>query len=55
MSESKSEYVLIHVKLRRDLYEKIWEEIKRRYVIPTRKLHVVINEAIEEYFRTRRG
>lgn len=53
MSESKPEYVLVHVKLRKDLYEGLWELVKRRYVVPTKKLHVVVNEAIEEYLRTR--
>lgn len=46
-----SEYVLIHVKMRKDLYEKIWDEVRKRYTIPTKKFHIVINEIIEQYFK----
>lgn len=49
MSEEKQSYVLIHIRVRRDIYEKLWEVIKKRYVVPTKKLQIVVNEALEKY------
>jgi len=51
--EPEVEYVTVHVKLRRDLYEKLWDLTKTKFVIPTKKFHVVINEVIEEYFKNK--
>jgi len=39
----------IHLALTEDTYEKIWTIIKRRYINPTRKFHIVLNEALKEY------
>jgi len=39
----------VHVILDDDVYEQIWEIVKRRYVSPVKKLHIVINEALREY------
>jgi len=39
----------IHLLLSQDVYEKIWEIIKRRYINPSRKFHIVLNEALHEY------
>ena len=47
------EYVTVHVKLRRDLYEKLWDLTKTKFIIPTKKFHVVLNEVIEEYFKNK--
>ncbi|MCX8176194.1 MAG: hypothetical protein N3E48_03050 [Candidatus Bathyarchaeota archaeon] len=51
----EKEYVMVHVKLRRDLYEKLWQETSKRFVIPTKKFHVVLNDIIENYFLKVRG
>ena len=39
----------VHLKLEDDVYEGIWEIVKKRYVSPIRKFHIVVNEALKEY------
>lgn len=39
----------VHLKLEDDVYEGIWKIVKKRYVSPVRKFHVVLNEALREY------
>ncbi len=41
----------VHINIREDLYFKLWEFIKRKYLIPTKKLHIEISNAIEEYLK----
>jgi len=43
------EKVKVHLLIDRDLYEAIWKIVKKRFVIPTKKLHIVVNEALREY------
>jgi len=50
VSDEKAKYVTVHVKLRRDLYEKLWRKTMERFTVPTKKFHVVLNEVIEDYF-----
>jgi hypothetical protein len=42
-------YKKIHLFLEEELYNKIWEIVKKRYVSPTRKFYLVVNEALREY------
>jgi len=46
-------FAKIQVKVDRLLYLKLWEYIKRRYPVPYKKLHVVVNEALREYLERR--
>jgi len=39
----------VHIILEDDVYEGIWEIVKKRYISPIRKFHIVINEALREY------
>jgi len=39
----------IHLYLDEDVYRIMWEIVKRRYVNPVKKFHVVVNEALREY------
>ena len=39
----------VHIKLEDDVYEGIWEIVKKRYVSPIRKFHVVVNESLHRY------
>jgi|GEM_PF-3550975 len=41
----------VHINIREDLYLKLWEFIKRKYPIPTKKLYIEIANAIEEYLK----
>ena len=41
----------VHINIREDLYLKLWELIKRKYPVPTKKLHIELANAIEEYLR----
>jgi len=43
------EKIKVHLLLDRHVYERLWEIVKKRIVIPTKKLHVVVNEALKEY------
>jgi predicted DNA-binding protein len=47
--QEKKEYVLIHVKMEREIYERLWQLVKKRYTIPTKKFYLVVNEALREY------
>jgi len=50
MSEVKQrELVKIHINVEKDVYYRLWNYIKRRYIVPYKKLHIVINEALREY------
>ena len=39
----------VHVLLEDEVYEKIWKIVKKRYISPLKKYHIVINEALKEY------
>lgn len=39
----------VHLILEEEVYEGIWAIVKKRYVSPIRKFHLVINEALKEY------
>jgi len=41
----------VHINIREDLYMKLWELIKRKYPIPSKKLHIEVSNAIEEYLK----
>jgi len=45
----KERKIKIHVPIPYDIYVKLWELIKKRYISPTKKLHIVITEALKEY------
>ncbi|MCS7387171.1 MAG: hypothetical protein NDF55_10680 [archaeon GB-1867-005] len=47
--EKKPKMKLVHLSIREDLYEKLWQIVKKRFVVPLRKFHIVVNEALEEY------
>jgi len=44
----------IHILLEDDVYEGIWEIVKRRFTSPTRKFHIIVNEALREYLQKHR-
>jgi len=46
--EEKPKYRLVHVKIEEELYQKLWKLAIKRYVIPTKKLHLVLNEALRK-------
>jgi hypothetical protein len=37
--------------LEEDVYEGIWNIVKKRFVSPVKKFHIVINEALREYIK----
>ena len=39
----------VHVLIEDDNWKNLWAIVKKRYVSPVRKFHVVLNEAIREY------
>jgi len=43
------EKVTVHLLIEKELYEALWEIVKKRFVVPARKLHIVVNEALREY------
>jgi len=43
------EIIKVHWNVERELYEGIWRIVKKRFPVPTRKLHIVVNEALREY------
>lgn len=45
MSKEK-EYVKIHVKVERELYEKIWDITRREYIVPIKKFHIILNKIL---------
>jgi len=45
---------LVHTKLEDDVYEGIWEIVKKRFVSPLQKFHVIVNEALREYIEKHR-
>lgn len=45
----KEKYRKVHFLIREDIYEKLWKITAKRFFPPTRKLHIVINEALEQY------
>jgi len=51
MVEERGDYVLVHVKMEKELYLKLWEVAKNRYSIPTKKLHIILNEALRKGLR----
>jgi hypothetical protein len=52
--QQEKEYVKVHVIVERELYRGIWEIVKKRYESPTRKFHIIINEALREYLENHR-
>jgi len=50
-SSQKRDRHLIHTKLDDDVYDGIWKIVKKRYVSPLGKFHLVVNEALREYLR----
>jgi len=49
MSKEKSKYRKVHVLLEEEVFKGIWDIVKKRYVSPVRKFHIVVNEALKEY------
>jgi len=47
----KPKFLMIHLAIRQDLYVKLWDIVKKRFLVPTRKFSVVVNEALEEYVK----
>ena len=45
---------VVHTHMEEELWRGLWEVTKRRFVCPTRKFHVVLNEAIREYLERHR-
>jgi len=45
----------IYVMLDEDIFQTLWEYILKRWTSPTRKVHIVINEALREYLGKRMG
>jgi hypothetical protein len=41
-------YRSVHLPIREDLYLRLWRLVKDKYDIPTRKFHLVLNEALEK-------
>jgi ABC-type branched-subunit amino acid transport system substrate-binding protein len=41
----------MHIVVDEDIYAQLWEIAKRRYINPTGKLHIVIDEAFREYIK----
>jgi hypothetical protein len=44
----KPKYRLVHVKIEEELYRKLWDIVKKRYTMPIKKLHLVLNEALRK-------
>lgn len=38
-----------HILMDNELYLLLWKVVKKRFDVPHRKLHIVVNEAIREY------
>jgi len=49
MASEKKEKVKVNLLIDRDVYEALWKIVKARYVSPSRKLTVIVNEALREY------
>jgi metal-responsive CopG/Arc/MetJ family transcriptional regulator len=47
--KEKKEVIITNITIEKDLYEKLWEIVKKRYVSPARKFHIIVNEAFREY------
>ena len=45
----KSNFRPVHLFIREDIYTRLWQIVKERYVVPTKKFGIVVNEALEEY------
>lgn len=43
------EKIKVHLLVDREVYESLWEIVKKRFTIPTKKLHIVVDEALREY------
>jgi len=50
--KAEKKYRRVHFLIREDLYEKLWKVTVDRYAIPTRKLHLIVNEALEQYINS---
>ena len=46
MSE-KPEYVKIHIKIEREIYEQLWEITKKEYIVPIKKFHLIVNKILK--------
>lgn len=47
MSEERK-YRMVHIKIEEELHNKIWEITKKRYIIPTKKFHIILNEVLRK-------
>jgi hypothetical protein len=47
--KEKKEVVITNITIEKDLYEKLWKITAKRFVPPTRKFHIIVNEALREY------
>ncbi|MCR8433886.1 MAG: hypothetical protein NDP24_06625 [Crenarchaeota archaeon] len=52
--KEKVEKVKVNLFIEREIYEALWKIVKARYVSPSRKLTVVVNEALREYVERHR-
>jgi len=43
------EKIKVHILVERELYEGLWDITRKRFKIPWKRLHVIINEAFREY------
>jgi len=50
-SEKQSMYRRVHFLIREDLYENLWKITVDKYSFPAKKLHLIINEALEQYIK----
>jgi len=49
--EKQPNYRRVHFLIREDLYEALWKITVEKYPFPAKKLHVVINEALQQYVK----
>jgi hypothetical protein len=49
LEEGKEEYTKIYILIKKDLLKRAYTLLINRYKSPARKLHVIMNEALEEY------
>jgi len=39
----------VHLLMEQELYDKLWDIVKKRFKVPVKKFHIVVNEALREY------
>jgi len=47
--QAEKKMIKVHVMIEEELYKKLWELAVRRFTAPSKKLHIILNEAIREY------